>query len=178
MLTKIPNDTSSTPAIPAYPTSAPRVVLVASEYNGQFVDGLVHGAQSVFEKAGLMSPSLYRVPGAYEIPVLVRHLVAPARNEAASNVVPLPDAVICLGVIWQGQTGHADLIASSITQALMDLQVASGIPCVHEILLVRDEEQARQRCLNMETNRGVEAAATALKMIHLLKSLRQSQHSD
>jgi 6,7-dimethyl-8-ribityllumazine synthase len=92
--------------------------------------------------------------------------------------VPLPDAVICLGVIWQGQTGHADLIASSITQALMDLQVASGIPCVHEILLVRDEEQARQRCLNMETNRGVEAAATALKMIHLLKTLRQPQHSD
>lgn len=177
----------------------PPVVIVAAEYNRRFVDGLIRGARRTLAGAGWPRPRVLRVPGSYEIPVVTRHLVLPtercavpvdplqipagaggdarmdsgrvAKSPRGQPGNSLPGAVLCLGLIWQGKTRHADLIASAITHALMNLQVASGIPCVHEILVVDDETQARQRCLDPETNRGSEAAQTAIRMIRLLESL-------
>lgn len=148
-----------------------RIAVVAAEYNERYVDGMLQSVHDVLAEAGCPAPKVYRVPGSYEIPVVVGHLIENALEMGDQTGI---EAVICLGVIWQGQTGHADLIASAVTTALMELQVGSGIPCIHQILLVKDPEQARERCLEPETNRGAEAAHAALKMIRLVRGIRKT----
>ena len=139
-----------------------RVGIVASEYNRRHVDGMLQAATRRLEEAGVVV-EVVRVPGAFEIPVAVAAMAR--RGEGA------PSAIVCLGVIWQGETHHADHVGAAVTHALMDIQVRSGIPCVHEVLTVRSEEQARARCLEPGTNRGVEAAHTAVAMARLLRAL-------
>lgn len=137
-----------------------RFAVVASRYNPKYTDALVRSARAEFERAGA-EVEVFRVPGAFEIPVaaarLARHALAPF------------EAVVCLGVIIRGETAHADLIGRSVTDALMGLQVETGCPVVHEVLLLDNEEQARARCLPAGHNRGREAAQTALAMAAVLR---------
>lgn len=139
-----------------------RVAIVASEYNRPYVDGLLEAATRRLGEAGVVL-EVVRVPGAFEIPVAAAAL---ARRGEGS-----PHAIVCLGVIWQGETQHADHVGAAVTHALMDIQVRSGIPCIHEVLTVRTAEQARARCLEAGTNRGMEAAHTAVAMVRLLRTV-------
>ena len=156
MLTPSPEPTHATQA----PLEA-RVVIVASEYNRPFVDGMTDAAIASLHAAGVTT-EVVRVPGAFEIPFAASLL---ARRTGPRR----PDAIICLGVIWQGETNHAEHVGSAVTRALMDLQVREGIPCIHEVLTVRTEEQARARCLARETNRGGEASRTAMAMVRWMR---------
>jgi 6,7-dimethyl-8-ribityllumazine synthase len=97
--------------------------------------------------------TVVRVPGAFEIPLAVQRL---ARKRV--------DAVIALGVIWQGGTDHADLIARECARACMEIALREDVPVIFEVLTVRTEAQARARCLGRKLNRGAEAARTALEM--------------
>lgn len=139
-----------------------RVALVASRYNERFVNGMLTAARGHLEDAGAIVEEV-RVPGAFEIPVTAACLARRSANR--------PDAIVCLGVIWQGETDHAQHIGGAVTAALMTLQIETGVPCVHEVLTVRTEEQARVRCLEPKTNRGLEAASTALEMGRVLRGL-------
>ncbi len=143
-------------------SSGGRFAVVASRYNPRFTDALLAAAEAEIE-AGGASARVYRVPGAYEIPVVVAQLLE--RNRAKL------DGVICLGVIIRGQTAHADLIGTAITDALMRLQLEHGTPVIHEVLLLNNEEQAEARCLG-KLNRGHEAAQTALAMATLMREIR------
>ena len=143
-----------------------RIAIVAAKYNEVYVNGMVDAAVACLRTAGA-SVEVVRVPGAFEIPVAAASLV---RAEAWKL-----DAVICLGVIWQGETDHAQQIGGAVTNALMGLQMETGVPCIHEVLTIRSEEQARARCLSVETNRGLEAAGTALEMGRLLRELSVSR---
>lgn len=124
---------------------------------------MLRAARRILAGAGIPKIEVVRVPGSFEIPVAVAHLVR--RAEAR------PAAVICLGLIWQGKTAHAGLVGEAVTAGLMDLAVETGVPVIHEVLVVQDERQARERCLDPETNRGIEAARTALEMGALVATL-------
>ena len=76
-------------------------------------------------------------------------------------------ALVALGVILRGSTDHADLIGSTITQALMRLALEFTTPVIHEVLLLNDEKQAFARCIASQLNRGREAARTAARMAEL-----------
>lgn len=132
------------------------VAIVASEYNPDLVEGLISHAKKEF---GTILPEgavqLFRVPGAFEIPLLVQEV---AERGGYS-------AIVALGVIIQGETQHARLIAEAITHSLLDLSLRHRIPILHEVLLVESEAQARARCLEPELNRGTEAARAAVRMI-------------
>lgn len=141
-----------------------RFAIVASCYNGKYVDGMVKAARAELRLAGVTAVEVFRVPGAYEIPVVAAQLTRRTQGQR-------PAAVLCLGVIWQGATAHAQHIGEAITEALMRLQVATGVPCVHEVLLLQDEAQAKARCLSRDTNRGTEAAQTAVAMAEILDRL-------
>ena len=101
-----------------------------------------------------MNVILYEVPGAFEIPLVVQEV-------AARGGI---DAIIALGVIIEGETAHAALIARTVTDSLQRIALTQRLPVIHEVLLVKNEEQARARCLGPEFNRGMEAARVAVRM--------------
>ena len=139
-----------------------RIAIVASRYNELYVDGMLAAARGYLVHSGA-SVEEVRVPGAFEIPVAVSCLL--------KRIEGRPDAILCLGVIWVGETSHAQHIGEAVTSALMALQIETAAPCIHEVLSVRSEEQAKARCLEPKTNRGLEAAATALEMGRLVRDL-------
>jgi 6,7-dimethyl-8-ribityllumazine synthase len=140
-----------------------RVAIVASEYNRKHVDGMVDAAVRVLNDAGA-EVEVFRVPGAFEIPVVAECLVGKKGHGWS--------ALLCLGVIIRGETAHADLIGTAVTQALMQTSVRHCVPVIHEVLLLANLAQADARCLDTRYNRGAEAAETALAMSRLMRRAR------
>ena len=103
-------------------------------------------------------------PGSFEIPYLAGQLIQKTK----------PDAVICLGVIFQGETVHANLIAASVGDALCRMSVEYATPIIHGVLLLQNEEQAQERCLGSESNRGIEAARAAIEVIRASAAITTS----
>jgi 6,7-dimethyl-8-ribityllumazine synthase len=83
------------------------------------------------------------------------------------------DAIIALGVIIEGETAHASHIGKAVTEALMKISLEFRLPIVHEVLSVKNEEQAEKRCLQDELNRGTEAARVALQISSVFTDLRE-----
>ncbi len=139
------------------------IAIVASEFNAEYVQGLVdHAARELEVLAPATNIALRQVPGAFEIPLAVK--------EIASRGV---HAIIALGVVIEGETHHAHLICESVTQALLRISLEERVPVIHEVLFVKNKEQAKKRCLLEEINRGTEAARAAVAMIHLMADLRE-----
>ena len=107
--------------------------------------------------------TVHLVPGAFEIPIVVRE------KALQGNA----DAIVALGVILQGETAHAQHLGQVVTQALQQISLEHGVPVIHAVLSLKDEEQARKRCLENEINRGTEAARAAVEMAKLLAELRK-----
>jgi 6,7-dimethyl-8-ribityllumazine synthase len=141
--------------------AAGRYAIVAAKYNARFTDALVRFAKAELRDAA--SVRVIRVPGSFEIPVVAGQL---ARSGAI-------DAVICFGAVLRGATTHADHIVLGVTHALAQLQVDSGVPIIHGVLLFENEDQAAERCLRKETNRGTEAARTAREMVEVCRNLEK-----
>jgi len=146
-----------------------RVAIVASRYNARYVDAMVRAARTELRLAGVHDLQVVRVPGAFEIPVVAARL--------ARVVGGRPEAVICLGVVLRGETSHAEHIGRGVTEALLQLQLETGVPMIHEVLLLENEDQAGVRCLSRDHNRGTEAAQTAVEMVRILRRL-QAQADD
>ena len=137
--------------------------IVASQYNPEYVKGLIDSVRREIEVIAPKSTiTLVEVPGAFEIPVVLQEVAARGGY----------DAIIALGVIIQGQTAHADLIGHSITDALQSISLRFRIPVVHEVLLVENEEQARARTLGTTHNRGTEAARAALQIAEVMAEIK------
>ena len=138
--------------------------IVASRYNYEYVQGLI---ENVKKEMTVISPgatiTVYEVPGAFEIPLIVQEV-------AARGAI---DAILALGVIIAGETEHARLIAEVVTDSLQRLALHYKVPVIHGVLLVADESQARERCLGSELNRGVEAARAAVGMCQVFQETRK-----
>jgi len=139
-----------------------RFAIIASRYNARYVDAMLRGARQELKSAGAEIKVL-RVPGAFEIPVAAARLLHGQEDHWSG--------VICLGVVLQGETEHARLVAEAVTQSLAGLQMRTLVPVIHEVLLLETREQAEVRCRDPRHNRGVEAAQTALVMGKLFREL-------
>ncbi|MDE0826329.1 MAG: 6,7-dimethyl-8-ribityllumazine synthase [Akkermansiaceae bacterium] len=142
-----------------------RLAIVASKYNERYTDALV---DAVIDELGEFLPQarvdLVRVPGAFEIPVTVKALVS----------LDIPSIVIALGVIVKGETAHAELVAQSVTDGLQQIALQTLVPIIHEVLLVENEQQAADRCLGQDMNRGIEAARAAAAMVEVFGEINRS----
>ncbi len=151
------------PRLMSSPQRRGTYAIVAGQYNPTYVRGLIDNCRRELEAilAGV-SVAVYEVPGSFEIPVVVQEV-------ATRGGV---DAIIALGVVMQGATLHAELIARSVTNALMDCALRFRIPVINEVLTVLDEQQAEERCLGTEMNRGIEAARAAVRISQVLAEFK------
>jgi 6,7-dimethyl-8-ribityllumazine synthase len=141
-----------------------RFVIVASRFNAEFVQGLVdHATNELRALAPAAQIDLQQVPGAFEIPIVVRELAA-QKNA---------DAILALGVILKGQTDHAENLARSVTDALQRIAIEHGVPVINTVLSVNSASEAQERCLGNEINRGIEAARAAIEISNVMWKLRE-----
>jgi 6,7-dimethyl-8-ribityllumazine synthase len=139
-------------------------VIVASQFNADYVQGLVnHATKELRTLAPNASISIQRVPGSFEIPVVVNELAS--RKKA--------DAIIACGVILKGKTDHAQNLSRSVTDALQRVAIAHGVPVINAVLSFDSEPQARERCLEKKINRGTEAARAVVEIINVMSELRK-----
>ena len=123
------------------------------------MDGLINGALRELDKAGAKDISLYRIPGAFEMPLAAKW----AFEQGA-------DAVIALGVVIQGETPHFDYVCDSATSGLTKVQLEVGKPVGFGLLTVDNEDQALARAglAGSKEDKGAEAVQAALHMLSLI----------
>jgi 6,7-dimethyl-8-ribityllumazine synthase len=143
-----------------------RFAIVASRWN-EFITGrLVEGALDALERLGVNegSISVYRVPGAFEIPLLALRLAQSRRF----------DAIICVGTIIRGQTPHFDYIANEVARGISQAGLESGVPVVFGIVTADTVDQAIDRAGVKLGNKGFEAGMTAVELANLYKQAFES----
>jgi 6,7-dimethyl-8-ribityllumazine synthase len=151
------------PPRPRSTSRKPHFAIVASLFNRIYVQGLVdHAVAELRALAPSADISIHQVPGAFEIPVVVREIALKKNTQA----------ILALGVILQGKTSHAQNLSRSVTDALQQIAIEHGVPVINAVLSLETEAQARERCLEEEINRGTEAARAAVSMGEVLGDLR------
>jgi 6,7-dimethyl-8-ribityllumazine synthase len=135
--------------------------IVASQFNPTYVLGLVNHATRELQTP-VAKVALYRVPGAFEIPVVVREL---AQQKKA-------DVILALAVILTGKTNHAENLSRSVTDALQRIALDYGVPVINCVHTFTKETDADERCLGDKINRGTEAGRAALEIANVMSDLR------
>jgi 6,7-dimethyl-8-ribityllumazine synthase len=140
-----------------------RFAIVASRWNELISARLMEGALDGLKRLGAMDSnvSVYRVPGAFEIPLLALRLAQSRKF----------DAVICLGTIIRGQTPHFDYIAGEVARGISHAGLTSGLPVVFGIVTADTVDQAIDRAGVKLGNKGFEAAMTAVELVNLYKDV-------
>ncbi|MDQ4133285.1 MAG: 6,7-dimethyl-8-ribityllumazine synthase [Actinomycetota bacterium] len=140
-----------------------RVAIAASRFNDLVVERLLAGARDGLIRHGVdeASVTLAWAPGAVELPLVAQRL-------ASSDEF---DAIICLGAVIRGATGHYDHVATQCAAGLSRVALDSGVPVVFGVLTTENTEQALERAGGKAGNKGFEAAATAIEMVDLLRRL-------
>jgi 6,7-dimethyl-8-ribityllumazine synthase len=142
-----------------------RLLIVEARFYDDLADELLAGAKGVCE-AEEMDFAVLTVPGALEIP----STIAIALDAAEAAGKPF-DAVVALGCVIRGETGHYDIVAGESSRALMDLSVDRRIPLGNGILTVENDEQAWARARVSDMNKGGGAAEAALAVLRIKRRL-------
>ncbi|MEE1618556.1 6,7-dimethyl-8-ribityllumazine synthase [Brachybacterium sp. J144] len=137
-----------------------RLAVVAASWHREVMDGLLAGALAAAREAGV-EPTVVRVPGSFELPVVADRL---ARTH---------DAVAALGVVIRGGTPHFDYVCAAATDGLSRVALDHGVPVGFGLLTCDDEEQARDRAglPGSREDKGREAVAAALETAAVLAAL-------
>jgi len=150
------------PDLPQVDASGLTLAIVASTWHGTICDALLDGALRVATDAGVTEPTVVRVLGAIEIPVVAQAL-------AANH-----DAVVALGVVIRGQTPHFDYVCDAVTQGLTRVSLDTSTPVANGVLTTNDEAQALDRAglPGSAEDKGAQAAAAAISTALTLRDLR------
>jgi 6,7-dimethyl-8-ribityllumazine synthase len=140
-----------------------RFAIVASRWNDFISSRLVEGALDALERLGADEKlvEVFRVPGAFELPLLALRL---AESEKF-------DAVICIGTIIRGQTPHFEYITSEVTRGIGEAGLQTGVPVVFGVVTADTVDQAIDRAGVKLGNKGFEAATTAVELVNLYKAV-------
>jgi 6,7-dimethyl-8-ribityllumazine synthase len=140
-----------------------RVAIVAARFNDFVVERLVQGAVDALLRHGVTEKNLelVRVPGAFDMPLVLRRLAASKRY----------DALVALGAVIKGETAHFDIVAGESAAGIARAALDSGVPVGFGVLTCATLEQAIDRAGGKAGNKGAEAALAALEMCNLLKRM-------
>jgi 6,7-dimethyl-8-ribityllumazine synthase len=140
-----------------------RVGVVAGMWHPQVMDGLLAGALKALTECGVAEPTVVRVPGSFELPVVANRL---ARTGY--------DVVVALGVVIRGGTPHFDYVCQAATHGLTRVSLDTGVPVGFGLLTCDDEDQALARAglPGSDEDKGYDAARAALATACTLRDLR------
>jgi len=140
-----------------------RVAIVAARFNDFVVAKLVDGAVDALIRHGASEKNLelVRVPGAFDMPLVVRRLAQSKRY----------DAIVALGAVIKGETAHFDYVAGECASGVARAALETGVPVGFGVLTCESFDQAIDRAGGKAGNKGAEAALAALEMANLLKRL-------
>jgi 6,7-dimethyl-8-ribityllumazine synthase len=140
-----------------------RMAIVASRFNSLIVEPLVAGAIDAFVRSGGNEEdvSVYRCPGAFEIPQVARKVVE--RGGA--------DMVVCLGAVIRGSTPHFDHVANAASRGVAEVAARAPIPVIFGVLTTDTIEQALERAGTKAGNKGFDAAMAGIEMAGLYRRI-------
>jgi 6,7-dimethyl-8-ribityllumazine synthase len=135
-----------------------KVFVIASSWHTTIMDGLIAGARKELVRSGATDVTVWRVPGAFELP-----LAAELAIQKGAQVV------IALGVVIRGETPHFDYVCDAATQGLTQVQITRKVPIGFGLLTVNTEQEALNRAglANSREDKGAEAVQAALTMARL-----------
>jgi len=144
-----------------------RFAIVASRWNDFISSRLVEGALDAFDRLGVAEKDveIYKVPGAFEIPLLAQKLAASKKFAA----------LVCLGTIIRGQTPHFEYIASEVARGIGQAALQTGVPVVFGVITADNMDQAIERAGVKLGNKGFEAATTAVELANLYKAVKSKK---
>ena len=136
-----------------------KVFVIASSWHTTIMDGLIAGASKELVRSGATDVTVWRVPGAFELP-----LAAELAIDKGAQVV------IALGVVIRGETPHFDYVCDAATQGLTQVQINRKVPIGFGLLTVNTEQEALNRAglANSKEDKGAEAVQAALTMARLI----------
>lgn len=144
-----------------------KFVVVVARFNSFVVESLLDGALDTLERHGEVNPddiTVVRVPGAYELPVVTKKLVASGKF----------DAVVALGAVIRGGTPHFDFVAGECNKGLAQVAMDSVIPVSFGVITTDSIEQAIERSGTKAGNKGAEAAHSALEMVNVMAAIDEA----
>lgn len=135
--------------------------LVVSRWNSFVVEHLLDGAVDALKRHGALESDLtiVRVPGAFEMPLVLEKLAAQGKY----------DALIALGAVIRGGTPHFEYVAGEAVKGIAQVSLKHGSPVAFGVLTVDTIEQAVERAGTKAGNKGAEAALSAIEMVNLLR---------
>jgi 6,7-dimethyl-8-ribityllumazine synthase len=140
-----------------------RVAIACGRFNDLITERLLAGARDGLLRHGVDAASITEawVPGAFELPLVAKRLASSGEY----------DAVICLGAVIRGATGHYEHVAGQCAAGIQQAQLDTGVPVVFGVLTTDTIEQAIERAGTKAGNKGYESAETAIEMADLLRQL-------
>ncbi|GAC1308401.1 MAG: 6,7-dimethyl-8-ribityllumazine synthase [Acidimicrobiales bacterium] len=146
--------------------SGMRIAMVCGRFNDLITERLLTGATDALVRHGVDAGavSVVWVPGAFEVPLVARELAASGRY----------DAVVCLGAVIRGATGHYDQVANTTAAGVARASLDTGVPVIFGVLTTDTIEQALERAGTKAGNKGAESAVTAIEMVDLLRQIAKS----
>jgi len=147
----------------AMTVSNARFCLVAARFNSFIVESLLGGAIDTLKRHGATEEeiTLVRVPGAFEMPVVLEKIAATGEY----------DAIIALGAVIRGGTPHFDFVAGECVKGMAQVSLKHGVPIAFGVLTVDTIEQAIERAGTKAGNKGAEATLSAIEMVNLLRQI-------
>lgn len=141
-----------------------KIGIVLSRFNNFISEHLLEGALDALNKLGAAETDIavYKVPGSFEVPFLVKKL-------AGTKKV---DGIICLGALIRGDTPHFDYLSAEVTKGIAQISMDEGIPCAFGILTVDTIEQGIERAGTKSGNKGWDAALSVVEMLNLVKAAK------
>ncbi|MGC8790250.1 MAG: 6,7-dimethyl-8-ribityllumazine synthase [Desulfurella sp.] len=139
-----------------------KIAIIVSRFNSFISDKLLEGAIDAILREGGSKDNLtiYKVPGAFEIPILLSKIVEKDF-----------DGILCLGAIIRGATPHFDFIAQETTKGIAQIAQKAKMPISYGVLTTDTIDQAIERAGTKMGNKGFDAAMSLLEMINLFEAI-------